>query len=56
MFTISEVLTLLEWNRVLTEKALKSNAADATRRLFELQIHRALLKDCLIELYSARVA
>lgn len=56
MLNVSELNTLLAWNTVLLKKALKSNAPDATRRLFELQVHRACLKDCLIELLRSRGA
>lgn len=49
MLSTKELIELLAWNAVLLEEALESGAPDATRRLYELQVHRALLKDCLID-------
>lgn len=52
MLTIEQINRLLYLNKLLTVRALRSTAPDASTRLHQLSVHRTVLKDCLIELLS----
>lgn len=56
MLTIEQINRLLYLNKLLTVRALRSTAPDASTRLHQLSVHRTVLKDCLIELLQARAA
>lgn len=55
MLTMLELKELLELNEQLMIKALRSKEHNSTQRLFELTLHRTVLKDTVIELLETRI-
>lgn len=52
MLSVDQINRLLRINELLTIRAMRERDL---RRLLDLQIHRALLKDCLIEQLTKRL-
>ncbi len=50
MLTLQELKDLLIYNEQLTVLEMRSKRFDSTQRLFELQLHRSIIKDTIIEL------
>lgn len=49
MLTLEQIKELLKQNEVLTVEAMRNQSVDSMQRLFDLAMHRSILKDTLIE-------
>jgi hypothetical protein len=55
VLTLLELKELLKENEMLMAEAMRSKALDSTQRLFELTLHRSMIKDMMIELMESEL-
>jgi hypothetical protein len=52
MLTLYELNQLLKENELLTVQAMRDQSPENAKRLFELTLHRSVIKDTIIEVYE----
>jgi len=53
MLSLKELQEVLELNTILQRLETNKSEGPSTKRLFELQLHRTLIKDCIIQLLES---
>jgi hypothetical protein len=56
MLSLLELQKLLSYNEALLQKETSKQNCTDMKRLLELQYHRSVIKDCIIEILSQELA